>query len=583
MLIIKKLFVFVLLMATLFTCAKQKKSDNLIHLGLSDDPPKWDPALNGDEISNQVLSQVYEAPYQYHYLKTQFVVVPNLASELPIVTNNGLSVLIRFLPGVLYHDSHPALKGKGRTVQARDFELAIKRMAFVTSSSPGFFVIDGRIKGIEKWQKEVGSNFEKMLKTPIEGVILPDGPEGLTLQLELTKAYPALGQVMSLIFFSPIPYETLDPTNPFLTSDDDVGTGPYEISKQVAGLEIVLKKFNKYREVKFPEQSEADGEFLGSTFASSAGKKLPLNDGIHFHVFKQDQASWLQFLKGNIIGAGIPKDYLSAVLDDNNQLKPEYAKQNFQLKLVTTLSQWWIGLNMRHPLIGKNKDLREALAYSLDKKDFIQKFSHGMQIPAKGIMPVSILKTLGSDMPEISFDLNKAKEALAKAGYPAGKGLQSFNFDIRSLSTEARQQAEWFQMQWKKIGIDIKIVANSFGAYIEKAKKESLEIYLDGWGLDYPSADNVTQLLYSKNFPPGSNVSYYHSAEVDQWHESLCAQSDPDKAHELIVKITNKVYEDLPWIPLFTSRGFLLLSDKVNNYRPGSMFTNRLKYWEMKN
>jgi ABC-type transport system substrate-binding protein len=571
--------IFFLLAFFLFSgCTKEKKSDQYLHLGMSDDPSKWDPALNGDQVSHDVLAQMYEAPYQYHYLKTKFEIVPNLADGLPVISADGLTVTIKIKPNVLYHSSHVALKGKNRTVTSKDFELAIKRIAFIPAASPGLFVIDGRLQGLESWQKSVGSDWNKLLATPLAGVTTPDD---LTFVLHLTKPYPAIMHVLSLLFFAPVPAEAFSPEELYMANKDDIGTGPYELSINNPGLEIILKKFPKYRDVYFPPQAEADGEFVGGTFAKSEGKKIPLNEGIHYHIYKQDQTNWFQFLKGNTLGSGIPKDFTSAVLDSNNNLKPEYQKQNFQLKLITTLSQWWVGINMKHPILGGNSHLRRALAYALDRNDFIGKFSHGMYLPAKGIMPVSILTSQGADMPQITFDLAKAKEYLVKAGYPEGRGLPHFHFDIRSLGAESRQQAEWFQMQWKKIGININIIANSFGAYIEKAKKEQLEIFLDGWALDYPSADNVTQLLYSKNFPPGANVSYYSNPEVDKWHEALIVEQDPIKGHELIQKITAQVYEDLPWIPLFTSRGFLMLSPRIKNYRPGSMFVNRLKYWEV--
>ncbi|MDH4468127.1 MAG: ABC transporter substrate-binding protein [Bacteriovoracaceae bacterium] len=571
---------FFLFLTLVFTssCTKEKKSDQLLHLGLPDDPSKWDTALSGDQISHEILSQIYEAPYQYHYLKTQFIVVPLLAADLPVFSEDGLKATIKFKPNIFYHTLHPALQGKKRAVTSKDFEFAIKRVAFIPSASPGLFLIDGRIKGIEEWQKTVGNDWKKIQTTPMEGLKTPDD---LTLEISLSRPYPVLAHVLSMLFFAPIPAETLSEQEQYFRNKDDVGTGPYVLATNNPGLEIILKKNGDYREDFFPAQSEADGEYVGGTFADSAGKKVPLNAGIHYHVYKQDQANWFQFLKGNTLGSGIPKDFMAAVLDSDNKLKPEYQKQNFQLRLNTSLSQVWVGINMKHPILGKNKKLREALAYSLDRMDFINKFTHGMGIPAKGIMPVSILKSQGADMPELIYDLEKAKKLLAEAGYPEGKGLPSFNYDIRSTTAEARQQAEWFQIQWKKIGVNLNIVANSFGAYIEKAKKEQLELFLDIWGLDYPAAENVTQLLYSKNFPPGSNVAYYSNSEVDRLHEALSSESDPDKAHELIKQITAQVYEDLPWIPLFTSRGFFLLSPKIRNYRPSTMFYNRLKYWEL--
>jgi len=56
------------------------------------------------------------------------------------------------------------------------------------------------------------------------------------------------------------------------------------------------------------------------------------------------------------------------------------------------------------------------------------------------------------------FNLEKAKEYLAKAGYPDGKGLPPLQYSTTSSST-ARQTAEYFEQQFAPLGIKVVVSA----------------------------------------------------------------------------------------------------------------------------
>ncbi len=95
-----------------------------------------DPATCGDVASSNIQSNVWEGLYTYHYLIRPPKVVPQLAAEMPEVSEDRLTYTIRLKPGVTYHRNpcfgrdpkHPS-GWATRAVRAEDFVVAFKRIA----------------------------------------------------------------------------------------------------------------------------------------------------------------------------------------------------------------------------------------------------------------------------------------------------------------------------------------------------------------------------------------------------------------------------------------------------------------------
>ncbi len=54
--------------------------------------------------------------------------------------------------------------------------------------------------------------------------------------------------------------------------------------------------------------------------------------------------------------------------------------------------------------------------------------------------------------------------------------------------------------------------------------------YSQGWGLDYPDAENVFQLYYGPNAAPGANTANFRNAEYDKLYEQAAVmQPGPER------------------------------------------------------
>ena len=222
--------------------------------------------------------------------------------------------------------------------------------------------------------------------------------------------------------------------------------------------------------------------------------------------------------------------------------------------------------------------LRQALSSAIDRDKYIEIFRNGAGKKQVNALPPGVVDRPENSTLKYDFDLDRAKELMKKAGYPDGKGLPALNFDLRGADTTSRQMGDFFTQQWAKIGVKINVIANTFPAYLEKQKKGNLQLSYGGWGMDYPDAENVFQLLYGPNKAPGPGEANYDNPEMNKLYEQI-ANLPPGSAHAAAIKKADDILqEDVPWALLYYHTAYWLTQPWVLNYRGSEIISNKYKY-----
>lgn len=380
-------------------------------------------------------------------------------------------------------------------------------------------------------------------------------------------------------FISPVPLEVIEHDKNDL-SHNPIGTGPFFMTKLDPAHEIILKKFPHYRESFYPSEGDRFANSRG--LLKDSGEKLPFLDGIKFTVVSDNKSRWELFNQNKVDIIVLPQEFYSQVFDDVGNLKEEIKAKNIRLQTMPTLTYWWLAFNMKDPLLGKNINLRKAIAHAVDMDKYIQLFTASTGQRANSILPPGILGYDPNATLPYEYNLDKARDFLAKAGYPAGKNLPELVYDTRAESKISNGQAEYFKEQLAKIGIKIRIVKNNFKQYLEKSRTGHLQFFQDGWTLDYPDAENIFQLLTSPNHPPGPNASFYSNPQLDAMYEKMSKLQDGEEKRALIEKMEKIVNDDVPWVMQYYSRNFILYHDYVKNYRPSDLIWSYPKYLRVK-
>lgn len=570
------IFILGFLFMPLVSCKKANKDTaNVLQASLSDEISSLDPAQSYDTISGSVVYQVYEQLYQYHYLKRPYTLEPLLAESMPEIDQKGTRYTIKIKRDILYHD-HALFNGQKRTLKSEDFVTQIKRLAFKGTNSNGWWLLDGKIKGLNEFREKAGNDLNKFKELSVEGLKTPDD---YTLIIELNNAYPQLLYALAMSFLSPVPSEAVLALNNNL-NDTMIGTGPFKLSEWSHQGILKLSRFKNYRTELYPTQGDRYSH--ESEMMLDAGKKIPFIDEVVFSIMKESQTRWLNFQSKKIDLLVIPKDNYASAIDPNGNLTEELKSKNIKLHIAPTLTYWWISFNMKDSLVGKNKLLREAIANAIDINKYISVFTNNIGQIANSIYPPGIPGYDPTHKLPFEYNVAKSKELLIKAGFPEGKNLPSLNYDVRGTNTSSRQQAEFIKSELDKIGIKVNIILNTFPAFLEKARKGQLQMWQDGWSMDYPDAENSLQLLIKKNHPPGPNATYYYNENFDKLFDKLKFLNDGPEKKKIMEEMETIVQNELPWIMQYYARNYILYHGYLKNYRHSDLIFNNLKYLKIK-
>lgn len=545
------------------------KGDKILDVAISAKVPTLDHALSYDTVSAQVVYQIHEPLFEYEYLMRPYTLRPLLAAEMPLVTDNGTTYTIKIKKGALFHP-HEVFAGK-RELKAQDFITQIKRIAYIPTESRGWWLFEDKVVGLDEFRANA-KTFKDFKNMKVEGLKALDDH---TLQIKLKQPYPQLNFALAMSFTAPTPIELIQFYDNLL-SEHPVGTGPFVFEKWDKSLAITLKANPDYHGQTYPKTGDRFAN--ENKLLKDAGKKLPFIDGVKFHVMTEASPRMQNFLKEKIDYVALTKDYFQMALNYQGELSDDLKKAKVRLQVVPTLTYWWLAFNMEDEVVGKSLKLRQAIAHAIDNERLIKLFTHNIAQRANSIYPPGIPGYDPSAEPSYEYNPAKARALLKEAGYPGGEGLPELSYDIRGNSTVSRQMGEFIKSELAKVGVNIQVVVNTFQGFLKKAENGSLQFWQGGWSLDYPDAQNIVQLLATKNHPPGPNTTYYSNSKVDEIYKQLSTEARSGPPVDAMREVEKHVNQDLPWIMQYYSRNYVLYHQRVKNFRPSDLIYNFIKY-----
>ncbi len=567
------LLVMTMVITTLLTgCAKkQDASERVLNIVSPAEIKGFDPIMADDLYSGREIGKIYEGLLAYHWLKVPYELVPNLAEAMPEVSKDGITYTFKLRKGVVFQDDAAFPNGKGREVEASDFVYSIKRLADSKSQANGWWILDGKLKGLNEWR-------DKNEKLPVTNYA--EEVEGLravdkyTLEFKLAKPFPQFLYALAMGFTSVVSKEVVEKYGKEFINHP-VGTGPYILPKFDQGKRITYTKNPTFREKFYP--SDASPELKG--LLGDAGKRLPLVDKIVVHVMVESQPAWLKFNKGELDYYSIPKDNFASAIK-NNTLAPDLSAKGINLIIAPQLDLTYTGFNFDNKLF-HNVKLRRAMALAFDEAKSNELFYNNTSFSAQGPVPPGIAGNIKDyKNPYKGPNLEAAKKMLAEAGYPDGKGLPEILYDIPD-STTSRQSGEFFQKQMEQIGIKIKISASPWPEFQAKLKKRGGQMFGLAWGADYPDAENFLQLFYGPNSSPGSNSTNYNNPEFNKQFEAAVMMQDSPARTAAYEKLNKFLAEEVVVIFNMHRQAYTLQQGWLKNYHNSDLSHDSYQYLDL--
>ena len=315
-----------------------------------------------------------------------------------------------------------------------------------------------------------------------------------------------------------------------------ISAGPFKLTDWKQNLEIEMTAFEDYWNGR------------------------PYLDKLKFRFIHDENTRVIELLSGNIDWAWVTPAHHQG-LTNNSVYKDSVYR-------VNTLHAAYFIANMNKEPFGSNKKLRQAMSYALNTESVIDSLQ-GRANKAIGLLPPGFMGH-NSEAKAYNYNIEKAKELLAEAGYPDGL---SETYTVISLPWENLIKIlEIYQQNLREIGIDIELKPIQYGEYMSVIGEGDFDLAYGYRVADYADPDAfVYPLLHSDSIDGGGNVANYSNEDIDELIEEGRVLTDEEKRDEVYKEITSILQEDLPYITTTHNIWVDVMNPKVRNWQPSAM------------
>ncbi len=223
-------------------------------------------------------------------------------------------------------------------------------------------------------------------------------------------------------------------------------------------------------------------------------------------------------------------------------------------------------INNKKPHL-KDKRVRQALAMSIDRETLIRTVLNGLFTPAYSIVPPGLL---GYQPPQVfAYDPSAARNLLAQAGYPNGKGLPEIELQYNS-SEQHRKIAIAIQQMWnKELGIKVRLQNKDWKVYLDDEATGNYEISRGSWIADYVDPNTFLDMWVSDS---GINRTGWANPNFDKLVLKDAPSAKTRKArYKHFYDAETLLISDMPFIPIYTYSSHHFIHPSVNGMPPNIM------------
>ena len=326
----------------------------------------------------------------------------------------------------------------------------------------------------------------------------------------------------------------------------DIGTGPYTWGDWSIGSSVSLVGFDDYY---------VEGQ--------------PAIKNVEFKVIAEDGNRYIEVETGgadmcyNLSGVDIP----AAESNSDVVVFREYTTDNC-----------YLSFNFREAPFDDVR-VRQAIAYALDIDGAWEVCMDGVGQPAEGVLPSNIPDSIADpdspyyvEYPVYQYNLEKAKELLAEAGYPDGF---SCRYHVGHLAVR-QAYGEFFANALSQIGIDVEIVALDAATNSQALKvQHDFDIYTWGISATNGDIDYANRFFYTDN---ANNIFGYSDPEMDALIDAAAMEVDSEKRSELNAEIQQKVLDECIIVPIYQQEDIFCYTSDLQGFRNGAFQAPLLKY-----
>jgi oligopeptide transport system substrate-binding protein len=541
-------------------------AERVLRIGMPLVAETFDPARSDNMQANMLMAGIYDTLYVLDPLARPAVIVPVAAAALPEVSSDFREFTIRIRPGIRF-TPHAAFGGKARELTAADFAYALRRVLDPKIRSPGLFLFEGKIEGLDALAKraaDAGTAID--YDAPVSGLVAVDRQ---TLRIRLNKPDPIFPFLLTSTLAAGVAREVVE-VEGAAYGQRPVGTGAFVVSAFTPGQRATFLRNPSYRTLHWEDLLAPVSRQTQGT-QPLRGKTLPGLDRVEFSSTPESSAELLALRRDqlDLIYLGAPE-----LATRDGKLLPELARDGVHLVRQDQPTALLSFFSMRDPVLGGNSRekiaLRRAIQMAIDDKEWIRVFDAGFSTVRQQVVPPGVEGHIPGYVNPNNFDPAAANALLDRFGFRKGADGYRRNPDGSALtvtaltgtSSEARKGAEFSKRMLDRIGIRITFESVTTAERLKRMLHCRFGMASMDWGLDVPDGTNPMSMFYSKSI--GSvNMSCYEDAVFDAAFERALVMPPGPERTEQFRTMQARLDAYAPTRPRPISDTLLLKRDRV--------------------
>ncbi len=488
----------------------------VLHRGQGPALADLDPHLATGTTDYNVLSALFEGLVGEH--PVDLSPVPGVASRWEI-SPDGMAYTFHLRPDARWSNGDP--------ITAHDFIASWQRVLtprFGADYANLLYVL----AGAEAFHRGAEEDFSGVGATALDDH---------TLRVELEYPAPYFLSLLQHWMWFPVHLASIesvgDPyarTTPWARPETMVSNGPFTLAAWPNRERIIVHKSTTYWDAKTVRLAE-----------------------IHFHPFEGVDTEERAFRSGQIhLTDALPISKIEAYRRNEPEL----------LRIDPYLGTYFFRLNTRLPNL-QDQRLRAALSHAIDRTTIVNQILKGGQIPAASLTPSG---TAGYTPPSgLTFDLAKAHEQLAAAGFPNGEGAPPIEL-LFNTSENHRLVAEALQAMWRRnLGIEVTLQNMENKTVLESRRQGDYQMLRSVWIADYADPTSFLDVFKSSS---GNNYTGWADADYDRLLFEASRTIDNDQRFALLNQAEQRLLEQAAVIPLYTFTHVFAKAPSVQGWHP---------------
>ena len=533
-----------------------KFGGNLVVTIIGEGPKTFNPWESRDATSSEIAELLYDSLVTTNVLNGE--VIPKLAKEFKIL-DNGKTYIFYLRKGLTWTDKKP--------ITADDIIFTFNEIIFKglgNTSTRDSLYIDGELPKISKIDDyTIKFTLSKPFAPFLRMIGVPIAPK------HILKKYTDLGEEAFNLQLS-----TNSDFKKFVTS------GGFMLEEYIPAQRIVLKRNPNYYMI------------------NKNGDKLPYLDKYIFQIVQDQNTELLKFQSKESDIINLNGYYVSKYID--NEQKSDYKVYN----LGPTSSTLFLCFNLNKQKNDKGKffvderkqkwfndrNFREAIDYAIDRDAIIFNVSSGVGVPlftAESLQSIFLNEKIAKGH---KVDLNRSKVLLKKSGFYWDKNniLNDKNgniveFDL--LTNAGNLEREIIGVMIKEdlsnLGIKVNFKPIEFNTLVNRITNtlewDTVVLGLTGSPLEPHGGKNVWYSYGAlhmfnkrkKNDNPKDILPF--EKQLDNIFDEASLEIDFNKRKKLYDKYQEIVYNERPFIYLYSPLNIVAVRNKVKNLYPTSL------------